>query len=134
MTDELKNLTSMIEELPEKVPVIHACGNTKTYQTGNGKTTGKGLMRNPECDVCLLEMEVNASTHKHVDTETEIFIVISGKIEITYDENITTILKKGNSLTIKPGIPHTVKCIENAIVLAVAIPSNAAFPDGPKIF
>jgi len=55
-------------------------------------------------------------------SSSEFFYVLHGKMEISVSNSYTNILKRGDCLYIPHNIKHTVRCLEDADVIVVALP------------
>jgi quercetin dioxygenase-like cupin family protein len=70
------------------------------------------------------------SLHHHFHTQTT--YVVSGQFEFTIgDEKMT--ITQGDSVYLKPDIPHSALCIEEGILLDVFSPARKDFLDGTAL-
>lgn len=125
-------IDEIVNKLPDKLAVIEESGYFKRYKCIKGDAYANGLMKSEYGDVCLITMEKDTIVRAHKHTETEVFVIFTGKVDFTVN-GATIRLQVGQELKINPGELHELHSLEKSHVVAVAIPTASFFPDGPKI-
>jgi len=92
---------------PEEVPLSHLPDAFKKVFLRSGKFDKLQQIASVKL---IVGQDINE--HIHLDM-IEIFYVISGKIRVE-SNNITKILKKGDTFIVPPKVKHTIKVLKNA--------------------
>ena len=122
---EVLDFDKMVEdgsdEFSLKFPLL-PCGVKRGVLHGLYNKQGKA-------SVSLGVVKEKSKMQKHVHDEKEFFIVIHGEMEVR-ENGKKTILKRGDSYYINPGVPHSVKFNEFTELIVITIPDGKGFPDG----
>lgn len=135
--DPYKNLARLTELSNEAVPFITTLEYTEEnldeikFKFCKGSGVGIGIFKE-EVTAILKAVITKGSIHQsHFHNEKEIFIILSGQIELTSD-TIISYLKKGDMFILEPEVPHTVSYLEDTEMLVITIPASEDFPNARK--
>ena len=114
---------------------------TVRYPAGNSIIHGIGLLTVPPGDdelhpgasVQFCELPEGTVIAEHVQDHgcTEWLHVLGGRLEVAVGTDRPVILCPGDGLRIASGTPHAARALSDCTVLAVSVPTDGGYPDGP---
>ena len=136
--DPYKNLERLSELTKDSVPFFTTLEPFENdldkvkFKFCKGSGIGIGIFKE-EVTAILKASVTKGSVHQsHFHNEREIFIILSGHIEVSSNSSIIY-LKKGDMFVLEPEVPHTVSYLEDTEMLVISIPASEDFPNAKRI-
>jgi quercetin dioxygenase-like cupin family protein len=99
--------------------LINVCGGTvmceKVYYVDN-------------CAILQAEFPKGSCFQMHTHDEMEIGVVISGELEIEYDDNTKDLMKEQEIFIIYPKVGHSIKTEKGAKAIVLTVPASKSWP------
>ncbi len=92
--------------------IVHKPWGQEVWIIENEKYSGKFLE---------IKKGMSSSLHYHAK-KTETMYVLRGILEITYSDDLTLIVKEGEDITLRPGMKHRLKAIEDLKLIEISTP------------
>lgn len=97
-----------------------------------GKSTLKGLHKEPDVAIAIVEAEAGTVYDYHAHEGAEIITVIDGAIEFIFQSGFTKICHPKDTITIPPGMNHMAYFLKETRAVAVTVPAEQNFPGGGR--
>lgn len=129
----LEKFTDLTERLVKSYKISkHFDPRWAEIATQCGKARSFGLLHRTDVAVVYCIMTENTKFDLHMHPNNEYFVLVSGDLTV-YMENKVFVLHTGDSLYIRPNVPHYVTSNEGCTAIVLQIPGTVLWPNGEHI-
>ena len=126
--EELKKLAASLPPVPKLGDFKIDGPNCTQYEIENGTCFSWNLFSSKDTSVARTFISSGGKMLEHQHDEKEYAVIVSGRVVAHY-KNKQKILNVRDCIVFEKGTPHSVRALEDTVLIAVTVPHSKDFPD-----